>query len=199
MKNTAFAVMISILVAACSSGTAVTELPQNATSRFQGTYQNTPNTQSGVVIIDIFEDESGQITGNIIFQPDGLINCLRNAAVSGNSNGFNISLVAPMSGRLYTITTTITEPDDVSAGGTVTPGAVTVEVRTATSGIEGTTTTTSSNGTVTTVETTSNDLEGDLNMQFALANNGNTLNGTYTTTGNLCSNQTGSGTMNLSS
>jgi hypothetical protein len=66
-------------------------------------------------------------------------------------------------------------------------------------GRQGTTVTTLSNGNVVTrVTSAPEETSGSLTMQLTVGTGGATLNGTYTTTGNVCSNQTGSGTMSLS-
>jgi len=76
-------------------------------------------------------------------------------------------------------------------------GATTTTVRFSNTGTVGTETRTGSDGTVTSIVTTSEELSGNLNIQLAISNNGNTLSGTYVTTGNICSNSTGTGDMTL--
>jgi hypothetical protein len=203
MKNLFLAFLSALTISACSSGSTVTESPANVTSRFQGTFQNTPNTQSGSVIIDIIEDASGGISGNIIFQASGN-NCLRNAPISGNSSGFNMNLTAPQAAELFTTEITLTEADteetDPETGAvTVTPGEV-ISVRTVTSnsGVVGSSTTTLSNGDIESRQTIQSDITGDLNITFAIGNNGSSLGGTYVVTGQTCNNSDGSGSMNLS-
>ena len=186
MKNITLTLIFTLLLAACSSGTTVSDLPQNVTSRFQGTFQTTVAGESGSVTIDLIEDAGGGITGNIIFTPNGS-SCLRTSTVAGSSTGFNIVLGADQAYELFTITTTVT-----SSG-----GSVDTTVTTSLSGTLGTVTSTDSNGAVTTVVTTSEELAGILNMQFVIGNNGTNINGTYTVSGNTCTNSTNSGTMNL--
>lgn len=186
MKNITLTLVLATLLAACSSGTTVSDSPQNVTSRFQGSFQTTVAGESGTVTLDLIEDAGGGITGNIIFIPNGA-SCLRNATVAGSSTGFNIVLGATQGYELFTITTSV-----VSSG-----GSVDTTVTTSLSGTVGTVTTTDSNGAVTTVTTTSEELAGTLNMQFVIGNNGTNLNGTYTVSGNTCTNSTNSGTMNL--
>ena len=186
MKNITLILLFTLLLAACSSGTTVSDSPQNVTSRFQGTFQTTVAGESGSVTIDLIENASGDITGNIIFTSNGSI-CLRNSTVNGSSTGFNIVLGAAQEYELFTITTTVTSPSGSSSSTTIT---------TSLSGTAGTVTTTDSNGT-TTVVTSSEVLSGTLNMQFVIGNNGTNINGTYTVSGNTCTNSTNSGTMNL--
>jgi len=185
MKNIALAIMVALLVSACSSGSTATELPQNVTSRFQGTFDNTTGSQSGTVTIDIVET-AGTVTGNIIFESSGS-NCLRNAPVTGNTTGFNLSLAADQAGQLFTTTTTTTSSS----------GSTSTTVRTSTSGRVGTTSSTSSSGSSESVVTTAEDVTGTLNMQFTITNGGANIGGTYVTDGNVCSNATGSGNMSL--
>ena len=195
MKNIALSLVLTMLVAACSSGTTVSETPSNVTSRFQGTFANTPGTQSGTVILDIQEDTAGNVTGNIIFQASG-DNCLQNATVAGETTGFSLNLNAPQTIVEFTITTRVVESDSVTGQSTER-----TTVRKSDTGTVGTTTTTTVSGTVTrttTVTTTSTDLTGTLTIQFTSSNGGNNLSGTYTVSGNTCSNPTGSGNMNLS-
>ena len=188
MKNIAISLMLVLLVSACSSGTTVSDLPQNVTSLFRGTFQNNPGTQNGSVTLNIVEDAAGNITGNITFSANGN-NCLSNAPVTGNSNGFNLAVSADQSREEFTITTTITDNN----------GLQTVSVRTASNGTVGTVSTQNSDGSSRVEVTSQNaDLTGVFQVQFAISNNGSTLSGTYVVDGNTCSNQTGSGVMNLS-
>ena len=203
MKNLFLAFLSVLTISACSSGATVTEAPANVTSRFQGTFQNTPNTQSGTVVIDIIEDTGGGISGNIIFESNGS-NCLRNAQISGNSSGFNMNLSAPQAALLFTTLVTVTEADTEETDPltmivTVTPGAV-ISTRTVLSnaGVVGTSTRTLSNGDIETRATTQSNVTGELSITFAISNAGSTLGGTYVVTGESCSNSTGSGSMNLS-
>lgn len=185
----------------CSSGTTVSDLPSNVTSRFVGTFVNTPNTQNGTVTLDLSEI-NGSVSGNAIFESSGG-NCLKNATVSGTNTGFNMALEAAQSTSEFTITTTTDRPGlatgevDVDGNPVLGPRRITVTVRTSSTGTPGTTTTTSSDGTITTVVTSESALGGTLRMQFAVSNNGNTLGGTYLVEGDTCSNSTGSGTMTL--
>jgi len=194
MKKVLFVLSIAMLAAGCSSGTTVADLPSNVTSRFSGTFQNTPNTQSGGVTIDI-QDVDGVVSGNIIFNAGG-DNCLRNSTVTGNSSGFNLTLTAEQAGQRSQVTLTEREPNTPEGA----EGALVSEtVFFVVGGAQGTSITTLSNGNILTrVTDAPMETMGTLNMQFTIANGGNDLNGTYTTTGDICSNQTGSGTMNLS-
>lgn len=180
--------MVTLLVSACSSGSTATELPANVTSRFQGTYENTTGSQMGTVTIDIVETADGTVSGNIIFESEGS-NCLRNAPVTGNSTGFNLSLTADQSGFLFTTTVTNTNPNTGFSSTTTTIS---------TTGRVGSSMVTNTDGTTTSTVTTSEDTTGTLNMTFTITNSGANLGGTYVVNGNTCSNQSGSGNMTLS-
>ena len=187
MKNIVLALIAVLLVSACSSGSTATELPQNVTSLFRGTYQNTPGTQTGTITLDIVENVAGAVTGNIIFVATGNNNCLTNAPVTGTSSGFNLSLTGDQSGEIFTTTITTT-----SAG-----GSTSTTTRTSREGRVGTESFTNSDGSSRSETTTVEDTSGTLNMQFSISNNGNNLGGTYIVDGDTCSNATGSGTMTL--
>lgn len=208
MKNLLFVLSIAMLAAGCSSGTTVADLPSNVTNSFRGSFQNSPGTQRGTVVIDIV-DTNGVVSGNIIFATqDDVSNCLRNAAVTGTSTGFNLNVTADQTGQQFTTTITERGPDvettTTSTSGvettTTTAGELISEIVVlSSSGQEGTFITTLGNGNVVTrVTTAASQVSGTLNMQFTISNQGNTIAGTYTTTGDICSNQTGSGTMTLS-
>ena len=189
MKNLALTLAMAVLLAACSSGSTVSPLPSTTNSQFSGTYQNLNNTQSGTVRMDLVEtdgDGTSAVSGNIIFTANGN-NCLNNGQVTGTSNGFNISLTAPITRDEYTITTTVTRSDNSAS----------VSVRTSSSGTVGEVSRVNANGDSETVVTSVSSLSGNINIQLAISNNGNTLSGTYTTDGNVCSNQTGTGDMTL--
>jgi len=93
-----------LLMTACSSGTTVADTPSNVTGRFQGTFENTPGSESGTIIINIAEDDTGNITGTVIFESSGP-NCLRNSTVEGSRSAFSVTLVAPQSVVVTTTTT----------------------------------------------------------------------------------------------
>ncbi|MFT7526440.1 MAG: hypothetical protein ACI9LY_001587 [Arenicella sp.] len=187
MKNIVLALIATLLVSACSSGSTATELPQNITSLFTGTYQNTPGTQSGTMTLDIVEDTAGGVTGNLIFVPAGNNNCLTNTPVSGTSNGFNLSLTGDQSGEVFTTTITTTS----------TSGSTSTTTTTSRTGQVGTESFTNSDGSARSEVTSVVNTSGTLNMQFSISNDGNNLGGTYIVDGDTCSNQTGSGTMTL--
>lgn len=186
MKNIFLILLVASLVTACSSGTTVSPLPANVTQLFQGTFQNNPGTESGTVTLNIQEDASGVISGTITFNASPNP-CLRNSTVAGNSNGFNLSFTADQTRDVFTIVTTVSNSN----------GVVSESTRTSSNGTPGTVTTTTG-GQTTAVVTTVASAAGVLNATIAISNNGSTLSGTYFVDGEACSNQTGSGTMNLS-
>ncbi len=179
----------------CSSGSSEAPAPASVTSRYEGTFQNTPGTQNGNMTLNLSEDSAGTVTGNVIFTSSGA-NCLRNASVTGTTTGFNFSLSADQSGELFTTTTTtvVTTVDSSGTETSVTESIVTTE---SSAGVVGTVRTDLGGGRVSTAVTTSTAATGTLEMQFAIGNSGATLSGTYVTTGDVCSNQTGSGDMTL--
>lgn len=179
----------------CSSGSSEAPAPASVTSRYEGTFQNTPGTQSGNMTLNLSEDAGNTVTGNVIFTSSGS-NCLRNASVTGTTTGFNFNLAADQSGELFTTTTT-TVATTVNPDGTETSVTESIVTTEASAGVVGTVRTELGGGRVATAVTTSSNVSGQLQMQFAIGNNGATLSGTYVTTGDVCSNQTGSGDMTL--
>ena len=187
MKKILLVLSIALLAAGCSSGTTVSDVPSNVTSRYTGTFNNTPGSQSGTVIIDI-QDVNGVVSGNIIFQSSG-DNCLRNSTVSGTSTGFNLALSADQTGQRNSVTIEEREPGENGAQGALV-SSVTFLIA---SGVEGTVVTELGNGNIQTrITSAPQETSGTLDMQFTVGGGGSTLSGTYTTTGNVCSNQTGS-------
>ncbi|GAA6139643.1 hypothetical protein NBRC116583_33900 [Arenicella sp. 4NH20-0111] len=198
MNKLAIALLIPAFATAlvgCSSGSSEAPIPASVTNRYQGTFQNTPGTQSGSVSLNLSEDTARAVTGNIIFTSDGS-NCLRNATVTGTTTGFNFDLTASQAGELFTTTTTITRTELDDAGAEVVT-TESITVRESTTGTVGTVNRDLGGGRNSSAVTTSAGVTGNLNMQFNIGNNGATLQGTYVTDGDICSNNTGSGVMSL--
>ncbi len=196
MKNLALTLAMAVLLAACSSGSTVSPLPSTVNSQFSGTFKNQNNTQNGEIRFDIAEDEGGNIVGNMIVTNNTNVRCIANGTLSGVSNGFNISLVTTQTRSRFQIVTTrvrVTGTDE--NGNPITTETVTTEFRD--TGREGTTDSADGRGNRTTVVTTREDVTGNINIQLAISNNGNTLSGTYVADANLCSNSTGTGDMTL--
>lgn len=207
MKNIILSLTILLLVAACSSGSSEAPTPTNVTSNFTGNYQSNNNLDSGTVTLDLIEDtDAGTVAGNIIFQPNPGVastSCLQNTTVAtGTNNGFNISITSnEITNTIndgFVIVTTTTIPDNPNTDAD--ESATNVSTVNSSTGVVGTQTTTQANGVVIMqVTTASADIElmGTINMTLAISNEGNTLSGTYVTTGDICSNNTGTGEMTL--
>ncbi len=94
MKNLALALAMTLLLAACSSGSTVT--PQDVTLNgvFTGTFENTDGMQGGTATFN-FSQVSGSdaVSGNAIFDTTTLVNtCLINGTITGTNNGANLSV-----------------------------------------------------------------------------------------------------------
>ena len=208
MKNIILSLTILLLVAACSSGSSVAPTPTNVTSNFTGNYQSNNNLDSGTVTLDQIENsDAGTVAGNIIFQPNPGVastSCLQNTTVAaGTNNGFNISITSnEITNTIndgFVIVTTTTIPDNPNTPD-VDESATNVSTVNSSTGVVGTQTTTQANGVVVTQVTTEAmgiELTGTINITLAISNEGNTLSGTYVTTGDICSNNTGTGEMTL--
>lgn len=88
------AVALACFIAACSSGTTVSDAPISFSGVFAGTFENTPGTQSGTLTINMVESTDGtSVTGTVIFDSERA-NCLLNGTISSSSiSGFSISIV----------------------------------------------------------------------------------------------------------
>lgn len=197
MNKLAIALLIPALTAilvGCSSGSSEAPVPASVTNRYEGTFQSTNGFESGTIVLNLSETDS-TVTGNVIFTSNGA-SCLRNATVEGTTTGFNFNLDAEQSRQIFTIETTITRTV-VDADGSETEETESVTTRESSSGTEGTVERDLGGGRRSVTTTTSRTLSGTLNMQFNIGDNGNVLSGTYVSTGDTCSNGTGSGVMNL--
>ena len=93
MKNIALALILTILVAACSSGTTVGDIPNNITGVYRGNIESTNERSRGTVLLNIAEDDTNNIIGNAQFElefDDDV--CLLNSRVEGFTSGFTASL-----------------------------------------------------------------------------------------------------------
>ncbi|GGZ98441.1 hypothetical protein GCM10008090_03640 [Arenicella chitinivorans] len=196
MKNLALTLAMAVLLAACSSGSTVSPLPSTVNSQFSGTFKNQNNTQNGEIRFDIAEDEGGNIVGNMIVTNNTNIRCIANGTLAGSSNGFNISLITTQTRSRFLV---ITEREQIV--GTDDNGEPIIETTSSEvyrdSGSEGVRDSIDSRGLRTTISTTREDVTGDINIQLAISNNGNTISGTYVADASLCSNSTGTGDMTL--
>ena len=217
MKNIALSLVLALFLTACSSGSSETPIPTNVTSQFSGRYQSNNNLDRGTATIDLFEAADGlMVIGNLIFQTDpGVINtlCLRNTTVASSvNNGFNLNIQGnPVTvtiefadeDDIFTIVTTTTPPDNPDTD--IDESVPTISTSISRTGVPGTQQQVLPDGTVIETVTTredgdegeSADFMGSVNMQLAISNEGNTLSGTYVVDGNLCSKQTGAGTITL--
>ena len=91
MKKLASIFVLSLLLTACSSGTTVSDTPINLSGKYTGTFQNQDNTDKGIVIIDLVENNGGVFSGIAQFI-DSV--CLVNGTVaSGSTAGFSVNLI----------------------------------------------------------------------------------------------------------
>ena len=179
MKNLALALFSAIIVAACSSGNTISDVPQNVTSTFQGSFND--GGMTGSITLNLNDNNAGVVTGNIIVSGN---TCLQNGSfTSGVSNGFNLTINdIPQAGAagpdMFEVVTTTTGPSTTvtNADGTTTtePGAVSISTVIQSTGTPGTQQTTQADGTV--VETVTTLIAGDdavmgtLNLQLAISN-----------------------------
>ena len=195
-----------MLVAACSSGTTISDVPQNITSTFSGSF--TDGAQSGTLTLNLSDNNAGVVTGSVLVSGN---TCLQNGTFSdGVSNGFDVTIsgidqTGPAGADMFEVITTTTGPGTTvtNADGTTTttPGAVSITTVIQSSGTVGTQQVTQADGTV--VMTVTNLIDGDdgavgfLNLQLAITNGGSTLSGTFVTTGDVCPPGQGSGSIVL--
>lgn len=133
MKNTALTICLALFLAACSSGSSVSQTPPTITGLFVGPFESNNGRENGTLTMNLAEDTTtGNITGNLIVEfNEEDPSCITNSLVTGTVTGFNVALAAT-------------------------------------------------------------------DVTFQLTASGNTLNGTYVSTGQGCSNNSGSGTISLS-
>ncbi len=195
MKNIAISLAMTVLLAACSSGSTVAPLPSTVNSQFTGSFVNQNNSQAGTIRLDIAETDAGAVTGNVIIESTGFGRCIANGTVTGVNNGFNLNLMSEQARRRFVVTTTrtrVTGMDDMGNPITATSESVRFsDTRVSPSSSS------DGRGNSTDVTVAEEDVTGTINFQFAISNNGNTLSGTYTTSDDLCSNSTGTGEATL--
>jgi hypothetical protein len=93
MKKLAFALAITLLLAACSSGSTVAPLDVSLNGVFTGTFENVEGTQDGAATLNLSQaSDSNAISGNAIFETDDRNTCLINGLVVGTNNGASASL-----------------------------------------------------------------------------------------------------------
>ncbi|MBL4674246.1 MAG: hypothetical protein JKX81_18445 [Arenicella sp.] len=93
MKKLAFALAITLLLAACSSGSTVAPLDVSLNGVFTGTFVNVEDTQDGTATLNLSQlADSSAITGNAIFDTGDRNTCLINGLVTGTNSGASASL-----------------------------------------------------------------------------------------------------------
>jgi len=98
MNKLATALLISVIATVligCSSGSSSSPEPQNVTGRYEGSFQNTDNTQNGTAVFNLVQGQNATtITGSALFSVDGRNNiCLISGAIeNGTITGFNVML-----------------------------------------------------------------------------------------------------------
>ena len=93
MKNLALALAITLLLAACSSGSTVAPEAVTLSGVFSGPFSNTEGTDEGTATLNLSQIAgSTDVTGNAIFENDGRNICLINGTITGANNGANVTL-----------------------------------------------------------------------------------------------------------
>jgi len=197
MKKITITLLLPLFIAACSSGNTISDVPQNVTSVFQGSFQDASG--SGTLTLNLSDNGAGVVTGNIIVSGNS---CLLNGSFTdGVSNGFNVTIngIEQAGQGMFQVVTTTTSPDTTDAAGMTVAGEV-ISVTTVVqpTGTVGTQQSVASNGnTVETVTTALDGAMGTLSLQLAVTNGGNTLSGTFVSEGDVCPAGQGSGSIVL--
>lgn len=93
MKKLTFALALTLLLAACSSGSTVAPLDVSLSGVFTGTFVNVEGTQDGSATLNLSQlSDSDAVTGNAIFDTGDRNTCLINGLVTGTNNGASASL-----------------------------------------------------------------------------------------------------------
>jgi hypothetical protein len=93
MKNLALALAITLLLAACSSGSTVAPLDISLNGVFTGTFENIDGSQDGTATLNLTQlSDSDAITGNAIFDTGDRNICLISGVVTGTNSGASASL-----------------------------------------------------------------------------------------------------------
>jgi len=94
MKNIALILAVTLMMAACSSGSSVSDIPPDDISgSYNGDFVSNNELSEGNLTVNI-QDNGGVLTGNIIvtFNPDEST-CITNSSIEGTRTGFNVSFV----------------------------------------------------------------------------------------------------------
>jgi len=93
MKNLALALAMTVLLAACSSGSTVAPLDVSLSGVFTGSFENTPETQDGTATFNLSQAAgSDDVTGNALFDTNTTNTCLLNNTLTGTNNGASVSI-----------------------------------------------------------------------------------------------------------
>ncbi len=93
MKIIALSVFLVLFVSACSSGTSVSDLPPQVTSStFSGDFITSNNLGAGSIQLDLTDDGSGSISGNLIISNESEPACICTSEVTGTQTGFDLIL-----------------------------------------------------------------------------------------------------------
>lgn len=122
MKNLALTLCITLLLAACSSGSSVSEIPPNISGLYRGDFESSNERDAGTMIMNLADDDLGGIQGTLQFEfSETDLTCLVNSTIEGTINGFAVRLESDQDGGL--ITFQLTASDTALTGTYVTSGA----------------------------------------------------------------------------
>jgi len=122
MKNIALALCITLLLAACSSGSSVAEIPPNISGLYRGEFESSNERDAGTMIMNLAQDTSDDsIQGTLQFEfTETDLTCLINSTIEGTIDGFAVRLESPQGGGM--ITFQMTASDTALTGTYVTSG-----------------------------------------------------------------------------
>ena len=94
MKNIAISLALALFLAACSSGSSVSDIPPlDISGLYTGEFESSNGLDEGVVTLNIQEDNTGTIGGNLILEFDrNDPSCIVNGVIAGSRSGFNVQL-----------------------------------------------------------------------------------------------------------
>jgi len=122
MKNIALTLCITLLLAACSSGSSVSDIPPNISGLYRGDFESSNQSDAGTMIMNLADDNNGAIQGTLQFEFSATdLTCLVNSTIEGTINGFAVRLESEQNGGL--ITFQLTASDTALTGTYVTSGS----------------------------------------------------------------------------
>jgi len=94
MKNLALALAMTLLLAACSSGSTVAPQEISLNGVFSGTFENTAGDQDGTATFNLSQIANAtEVTGNAIFDTTTVNTCLVNGTITaGINSGASVTL-----------------------------------------------------------------------------------------------------------